>query len=84
MAGIPQHIVVVMFDEIAAVDELKFEIAIGKGIREALIDGGRCLRRAAIEARQRHVGRLRRCREAGEQAGAGREHGQCSMHCFFP
>ena len=86
MAGVPQHVVVTMLDEIAAEDELNLEIAVGIGVREALVDSGRCLRRAAIEAGQRHVRRRvrRRC-DAGEQAGADCENGQCSIHCcFFP
>ena len=84
VAGIPQHILIAMLDEIATEDELNFQVAIGKRIREALVDGCRRLRRAAIEARQRHVRRLRLHRKTGEQAGGGSEFDQYSLHCFFP
>ena len=69
---------------IAAEDELKLHVAIGKGVREALVDRGRRLRRAAIEAGERHVRGLRGRRETGEQAGADGEHGEFTGHCFFP
>jgi hypothetical protein len=52
---IPQQVVVAMLDQIAAVDELQLQVAIGIGVREALVDGGRRLGRAAIEARERHI-----------------------------
>ena len=87
VAGVPQQIVVAMLDEIAAEDELKFQIAIGIGVRETLVDGNGRLRRAAFEARERHVRRrVRGRRETGECTGAGaaREHSQYPIHCFPP
>ena len=57
MARIPKHVLVAMLDEIATEDELNFQIAVGIGIGEALIDSHGCLWRAAIEARQRHLRR---------------------------
>jgi hypothetical protein len=61
-----------MLDEIAGEHELHFQVAIGKRIREALIDGGRRLRRAAVgEPRQRDFGRRLCARgEAGKRIGA--------------
>ena len=41
--------------------------------------------RAAVDAGQRELRRrLRRRRDAGEQTGGNGEHGQSSIHCFFP
>ena len=82
MTGIPQHIVVVMLDEVTTVDELNLQAWEGVGIGEALIDDCWCLWRAAIEASQRYVRRSHRRRETGKQAGAEREPNQYSVHCF--
>jgi hypothetical protein len=38
VAGIPQHVVVAVLDEIATEDELKLQFAIGIGVGEALVD----------------------------------------------
>ena len=57
VAGVPQQIIVVVLDQIAAEDELKLQIAVGIGVRETLVDGDGRLRRAAVEPRERHVRR---------------------------
>jgi hypothetical protein len=78
MTGIPQQVFVAVLDEIAAVHELKFQIAVGIGVRETLVDGHRSGGGAAVEPRKRHVRRrLRRGQQAGKSAGtgAGRQQG---------
>ena len=84
MTGIPQHIFVAVLDDIATEDELNLQAREGIRIREALIDDRWFLWCAAIEAGQRYLCRLCRCRETGdEQAGAEREPSQYSIHCLF-
>ena len=46
-----------MLDEIAAVNELKFQIAISIRVGETLVDGNGRLRRAAFEACERYLRR---------------------------
>src|SRR5262245_9021407 len=87
MTGIPQQVLVAVLDEIAAVDELKFQIPIGIGVREALVDRRGRSRGAAVQARERDVRRgLRRGRQTDERAGAcaGRQQSQNSLHFFLP
>jgi len=87
MTGIPQQILVAVLDEIATVNELKFQIAIRIGVRETLVDGRGRLRRAAIQTRERHVRRcLRRGLQAGERTGArtSRQQDRNSPHCSLP
>src|SRR4029079_615581 len=48
MAGVPQHVLVAVLEKIATEDKLNLLVAVGKSIREALVDGDRRLRRAAI------------------------------------
>src|ERR1700759_3614279 len=77
-----------MLDEVAAVHELNFQIAIGKRIGEALVHGYRGLRRSAVsETRERHVGRgVRRPGKTSERTGAsaGEKQAQNSLHLFPP
>src|SRR5580700_12104897 len=61
MAGVPQKVLVAMFDEVAAVDELKLEVAVREGVGETLVHCRRRLGRAAVETGKRHVWR-RLCR----------------------
>jgi hypothetical protein len=86
VTGIPQQVLVAMLDQIAAVDELKFQVAVGIGVREALIDRRRRLRRAAIEPRERHVGRRQRWGLQTECTGAqtGRQQSRNSTHFCCP
>src|SRR5215467_5595377 len=81
VAGVPQQILVAVLDEIAAVDELKLEVAIGIDVGKARVDGSRRLGRAAFEARERYVRRrLHRSREAHETTGTDCEYSEHSIH----
>ena len=84
MAGIPQHVFVAVLDEIAAEHELQFQIAIGIGVREPLVDGRGRGGGAAVQARERHLWRgLRRGQSGqGNSAGAGQQQGRDSLHGF--
>src|SRR5690242_15426754 len=86
MAGIPQQVLVAVPDEIAAIDELKLQIAVRERVREALVDGGRRLRRTAIEPRQRHLRRSPHRRVETKQADAepSSKQNRNSTHCLAP
>ena len=84
IAGIPQQVVVAVLDEIAAVDELKLQVAIGIGVRHALVDGGRRIGRAAIQPRQRDLRRLCQRRLGDERGGAKAGQEQCPLHVSSP
>jgi hypothetical protein len=82
VAGVPQQIVVAVLDEIAAVNELELQVAIGIGVRETLVDRSGRLRRAAVlEARERHVFRRERRRCECGCARADRDCAEYPIHC---
>ena len=87
MTGVPQHVVVAVLDEIAAEHELHLQIAKGKGVREALVDRGRRLRRSAVgKPRQRDLGRALRERGEGDKrvgADTGGNESKQSLHRFI-
>ena len=62
-----KQIFVVVLDEIAAEDELKFQIAVRKCVRKPRIDRYRCLRRATVNTLNGYV----RCglRRTGDNGG---------------
>ena len=83
VAGVPQQIIVAMLDEIAAVNELQAQLGVRGDVGEALIDRDRRLRRAAVEARERHVRRLRGRRD-GRERTSDRKHGKHPIHSCPP
>ena len=67
-ARIPNHVLVAVLDDVAAVGERKNQILVGERVGEALADIDRLRARAAIEARERDFGRLREGRQRGQGA----------------
>src|SRR5215467_2732771 len=87
VAGIPDHVLVAMLDEIAAEDELHLQVAIGIGVGEPEIHLRWRLTGAALEASEGDFRlRLRRGRQADERVGADadRQQAENPLHWFPP
>src|SRR4029079_12134309 len=90
--GVPQHVIVAMLDDVAAVDELDLLVAVLEIVREALVDRDRRLRRAALEPGERHLrggggcgrGRGLRKRGQGAECAGSRQQGENSRHGSIP
>src|SRR5262245_38980966 len=87
VAGVPDHVLIAMLDEIAAEDQLQLQVTISIGVGEPEIYFRRRLRGAAVEARESDFRLcLRRSRKADERVGAhaDRQQAENSLHWFPP